>query len=339
MKSIAFYLHHGIYGGGERVLLTMMDEFFKRGYDVFVFSSNEAINRDNIKYPLYIFTGSKPCQILKIAYQFHRLKIDAMIMFGAMTQYFVASRISNVKFVFSLRIDVSQLRYDKTLVRWLINKCEKCVFQTNTILKQFPKNVQSKSCVIYNPIMDDLPAIASTRTKKIAMVGRMVPDKNQEMGIRAFEKIKSNGYSLHIFGQGPLRAEQEKLVKELKLEGQVFFEGQVKRVVDCLKDYEIFILPSNFEGMPNALIEAMAMGLACITTDFPSGAARELIRNNENGIIVPCNDTDAMANALQRVITDDSFKLKLQRNAMSIRNLLDRDTIIEKWINIIEQQI
>lgn len=336
MKKIAFYLHHGVYGGGERVLLTLMDEFSKRGYKILVYSSNKQINKDNIKYPLYLFTGPKIIQILKITFNLLFNRVNFIVMFGTMTQYFVASRLAHVKFLFSLRIDPSQIRKDKILVRWLLDKCEKCVFQTKKILLSFPSNIQSKSCVIYNPIMDDLPNVVSRRKRKIAMVGRMVPDKNQEMGIRAFAQIEKQGYTLHIFGQGPLESSLKKLVHDLNVEDSVYFEGQVTKIVDRIKDYDIMILPSNFEGMPNALIEGMAMGLACISTDFPSGAATELIRNNENGIVVPCGDAQALRNELQRVIEDEKLRTYLQSNALQIRNLLNKDEIVDKWLNLIE---
>lgn len=338
MKRIAFYLHHGIYGGGERVLLTLMDEFYKKGYNVIIYSSNRNICRDNIKYPIYIFTGHKILQIIRIIKNLLINKVDCIIMFGTMTQYFVASQFARVKFIFSLRIDPSQIKQDKILVKWLLLKCNKCVFQTKKILQNFSSNIQKKSCVIYNPILDDLPNIVQNRKRKIAMVGRMVPDKNQEMGIRAFAQIDKKGYTLHIFGQGPLESYIKELTKELKIEDSVVFEGQVTKVVDKIKDFDIMILPSDFEGMPNALIEGMAMGLACITTDFPSGAAKELIINDYNGIIVQCKDVDSMAKQLERIISDEILKKKLQINAPSIRNLLNKEKIINQWIELIEKK-
>lgn len=331
--NLAFYLHRGIYGGGERILHTLMEECQNRGHSIFVFTPNQQIKQLLPQYNIVVVNGNKALQIIKIAYFFTKFQINAIYMFGIMTHYFIASRLTKVKYIHSLRIDPLQIDMKK-FGNWLIyNYCDAHIFQTQKVYHYFNSRIQSKSIVIPNPIMDELPECLNLREKKIALVGRLSEEKNQAMAIKAFSKITSKGYTLHIFGQGPLEIELKQQVKCLGLNDKVFFEGQVKDVVNYIKHYDILLLTSNFEGMPNALIEGMAMGLACISTDFPSGAAQEIIEDGENGFIVPMNDYILLAEKLQTLIDSPKLKKHFQKNALTIRQKLEKQQIINRWID------
>ena len=330
--NIAFYLHRGIYGGGERILQTLMQEFDIKGHNVFVYSPNPEIKKLLPLYHVQIINGNKIKQVFNIAISFRKFKIDAIFMFGTMTHYFLASKLSGVKFIHSLRIDPLQVNMSK-LGNWLVyNYSDAHIFQTQKVLKSFNKRIQKASIVIPNPIMDELPEPKKNRLKKIALVGRLSEEKNQAMAIRAFAKVESKGYTLHIFGVGTLETELKSLVHQLNLHDKVFFEGQVKNIVNIIVDYDILLLTSNFEGMPNALIEGMAMGLACISTDFPSGAAHELIDDGENGYVIPMNDECVLAEKLQQLIDNEGLRCGFQHKALDIRNTLEKELIINKWI-------
>jgi len=130
--------------------------------------------------------------------------------------------------------------------------------------------------------------------------------------------------------------ELNKLVKKLQLYNEVYFEGQVNLVVNHIANAEIFVLNSNsVEGMPNALIEAMAMGLACISTNFPSGGAEFLIENNVNGIIIPINNKVELKRSLQLLIDNETLRQKLKTNAEKIRQTQAKDVIINQWVEFI----
>ena len=121
------------------------------------------------------------------------------------------------------------------------------------------------------------------------------------------------------------------------MENDVIFEGQVEKVVEKIKNYEILLLTSNSEGMPNALIEGMAMGLACITTNFPSGAAYELINNGENGLIVEMNNVEQLSERLQVLINDLQLRRSIQINSAKIREKLEKESIISQWVELINK--
>lgn len=105
-----------------------------------------------------------------------------------------------------------------------------------------------------------------------------------------------------IYGEGKERTNLEKLIKQLNLEGSVSLPGRNKDVLNAINDSAAFILSSDYEGMPNALIEAMCMGMPVISTDCPSGGPRELIRNGENGLLIDVNDVEGMEKAMKQLV-------------------------------------
>lgn len=337
--NLAFYLPHGVFGGGERILHTLMNQFHKLGHNVIIYSSNSTLDTTKLNFPYKIFYGNKLLQTFSIAKHMKKSNIDAFICFGKMNQYLIATKLANVKFIYSLRTDPLQSNWSRPNAKWTIKYCNGAVFQTKKVQAFFSENIQKKSIVIFNPIMDDLPPISPKREKKIAIVGRLSEEKNQKMAIEAFSMVDKGEYTLHIFGQGPLEGELKQFVQHKGLNNCVFFEGQVDNVVNNIYNYEMCLLTSNFEGMPNALIEGLALGLACISTNFPSGAAQELIQSGKNGFIVPMNDTKALAEKIQILINDDKLRESFQKNAEAIRTQLNREMIINKWVDYIERVV
>ena len=168
------------------------------------------------------------------------------------------------------------------------------------------------------------------------IVARLSEEKNIELAIHAFSRINRSGYKLHVYGEGPLKLQLQDIALECGVAQEVFFEGQVSSVINEIKDAEILILSSNYEGMPNTLIEGMVMGLACISTNFPSGAAEELITNNENGMLIPVNGEDELVRSLQELINNNDLRKKIQQNAISLRDKLEKSKIIDQWIQYIK---
>ena len=152
--------------------------------------------------------------------------------------------------------------------------------------------------------------------KEIVSVGRLNIPKNFPLLIRAFAKIseKHQDYILKIYGQGGLLESLKKLTRELGVEEKVEFPGYVNDIPKVLQKASLFVLSSHYEGMPNALAEAMSLGLPCISTDCPVGGPRFLINEEENGILVPVDDDDALADAIERVLNNEDLKEKLGKN-------------------------
>lgn len=336
--KVAFYLPRGVFGGGERVIITLAREFQKKDIEVLV------CTRDTYDYNLvparvvkFDCQRNKVFQIFEACRFLKNEKVSHIIVFHPDTILYCASVLTGVKYIYSLRVDPKQVDWSKFMYRHIIQNCYKIVFQTKKVQSFFSEDVRSRSRVIFNPILDEnLPDIQKERAKRIVMVGRLSEEKNYPMALRAFANVVRNGYKLHIYGVGPMERELRRLVSELGLLHDVVFEGQVKKVVSHIKDADIFLLTSNFEGMPNALIEGMAMGMACISTDFPSGAAKELIKDGEDGFVVPMDDVDALISKLKMLIENKEMRLLFQSKASEIRDRQGIDTIVEEWLEFIE---
>lgn len=225
----------------------------------------------------------------------------------------------------------------KIVSRLLMRLANGYVFQTKGAQDYYGGNIARNSVVIPNPVFDveNLPTepYNGESTKTIVSVGRLNPQKNYLMLINAFKIIseKHPEYRLIIYGEGPERAKEEALIRELNIEDRVLLPGTTKNVYDSIHKASIFVLSSDFEGMPNALMEAMVMGLPCISTDCPCGGPSDLIRNNEDGILIPVNDKNALVNALEYMIDNPEKAKQMGKNAMDIRKRLSVDSVCSMW--------
>ena len=178
-------------------------------------------------------------------------------------------------------------------------------------------------------------------TKTIVSVGRMTSQKNFDLLIDSFYELSSafNDYRLIIYGEGELLESYKEKVKKMKIDNRVFFPGYINNIEEKLCDASIFVLSSNFEGMPNALIEAMAVGLPVISTDCPVGGPKYLIKNGENGILIPVNDKQKMIDAIRTVLSDYDNSLLMGKKASNIKNELEYNKIYGKWEGFIKNYI
>lgn len=216
----------------------------------------------------------------------------------------------------------------------------RCVFQTPGARDFYCKFVRRKSNVIMNPLMmSEHIRWKGTKSKRIVSVGRLEPQKNQRLLIDAFCRVSERhpDYVLDIYGEGSLRDELQARINELRLENVIYLRGYSSDIHGILENSTMFVLSSDYEGMSNALIEALAAGMPVITTDHPCGGAKMLVQNNENGILVPINDENAMASAMKRIIEDDLFAYKIGNTAYKVRGLLAADQIAKEWLNMIER--
>ncbi len=216
------------------------------------------------------------------------------------------------------------------------------VLQTKANRRYFGKCIKNKSAVIYNPI--DLGSSAkiglnAQKSKRMVSVGRLVRQKNQDMLIDAFLRFseKHPDYRLTIYGEGDYRPELEKRISELGLGDSVELPGSIKNVPDAIKDAEMFVLSSDYEGMPNALIEAMCVGLPVISTAV-SGAT-DLIEQGQNGLLVECNDTEGLANAMEELASNAELRKSFAYNASKLNDMLTIDKICDEWLAFAEKTI
>ena len=217
----------------------------------------------------------------------------------------------------------------------IYEQADHVVFQSQKVRDLFPESVKNHSSIILNPTQTDVKRKGSTR-HRIVNIGRLHPQKNQGMLIRAFNEfhISHPEYELSIYGDGSERRKLEELVHDLGLEDAVVFHGNTENVHEEAADAEMAVLSSDYEGLPNALLECMMMGMACISTACEG--AVDVIDNNENGLLTGIGDEKALAEAMTRLADDPLLRKKLGDNAMKSSERFRKDRIIAQWRQLIE---
>lgn len=251
------------------------------------------------------------------------------------------------KLVISERGDPCQSLASKTTMAFLKNEFQNAdafVFQSPDVAKWYEENTKVRGTVIFNPIKDGLPEpYIGERQKKIVNFCRISAQKNLILLLNAFEifhKIYPE-YELYIYGD-PVGNDSSdyldnvnKHLSTLDCKEKVFILPSIKDIHNEIIDYAMFVSSSDFEGMSNSMIEAMAIGLPCVCTDCPAGGARAVIKDGENGLLVPVNDADALSNAMIRGVAENGLGEKLSFNASQIKSSQSLEKIIDKWMEII----
>lgn len=227
-------------------------------------------------------------------------------------------------------------RIDQLLTYLMYPHGDKIVFQTRRAKNCFSKAVQRRSRIIYNPVEVSCQADLGGRDpNKIVTVGRLEKQKNQKLLIYAMRKVilKYPESYLEIYGEGSLRGELEELCRRLKLEEHVRFRGNVSNVHERIADAQVFVLSSDFEGMSNALMEAMMMGLPCISTCC--AGSDEIIEDHENGLLVPLRDDEKLSQAVLSILDSRELSDRLGRAARETSAVFAGERVIGEWIDYI----
>ncbi len=348
MKKIIIYCTSLDRGGAERVTVYLTEYLIHNGIECEIlterFGKNEYAVPDGVKR-VSISSTKKPFAFKKVSLLRREIKksgADTVLVMGVPNCIWLipACLGLGVKVIVSERNDPKNFagkKPVKILSRFLMRFAHGFVFQTNDAKAFYDKKLKGRGQVIFNPLItDNLPNVyEGQRTKAIVTAGRLVTQKNQKMLISAFADVskKHPEYNLIIYGEGPLRETLEAQAAELGIKDKVFLPGNTSDLLQHTKNAAIFVLPSDFEGMPNALIEAMAIGLPCISTDCPCGGPRELITDGQNGILVPVRDGARLTEAMIRLIEDQALAHNIGERAAEIRNRLNSEVIGRQWID------
>lgn len=193
--------------------------------------------------------------------------------------------------------------------------------------------------VITNPL-SSLPEAPpyENRPRQILAVGRLAEQKGFDLLIRAFSasQLRKDGWTLTILGEGPQRGALENLVERSGLSSQVSLPGVEPAPWRRLQRARVFVLSSRYEGFPNALLEAMAMGCACISTDCPSGPG-EIINHGNDGILIAVDDVNGLVAALNDLGGDTGKALQLSECAVRVRERFALERIMADWDALIRR--
>lgn len=183
--------------------------------------------------------------------------------------------------------------------------------QSNEQKEYFWKPIRDKLFVITNPVSSVFLETTATvdRSNTIVMAGRLEPQKNYPLALSAFKILKSRGvrFNVEIYGQGSLETALAKRIQEENLGDRVRLCGRSSHLDKEYSRSSIYVLTSDFEGMPNSLMEAMASGLACVATDCPTGPA-QLINHGVTGFLIEQGNFEKLANVLETLLEDAELR-------------------------------
>ena len=347
MKIVFLSYLHG-FGGAEKQIVMLANAMAERGHDVTLIS----ICADNNCYDLsdkvkYIFLPDRKTNVLRIITRYYdirkklaELKPDATISFWFQSAYMTALMKKSItgKVIYAERGDPGDKEYSGLLgvMRSLtLPLIEGFVFQSKGAQSYFSDSVQNRSTVIPNPVFvkdEDYPAV-NERRKAVVTVGRLHPQKNQKLLIDAFSLITDQlpEYTLEIYGDGKLKGELQKRIDDLGLHNRAFLKGTSKEIHKLIYDASLFVLSSDYEGLPNTLLEAMALGIPCISTDCKPGGAREIIDDGIDGIIVDRGNQKELAEQILHVINNEAYSKRLSKNAIQKMKLFSPNEIYSEW--------
>jgi len=338
------------YGGAERVMANIANYLAERHKVLLCTLFNrEAPYKISEKVNLKqgIATSGKIASFRELRKTAKEYKPDVVLSF--LTQINIMTIISllgtKIPVVVSERNDPNfepAQKYRKLLRKITFPFATGYVFQTADAKKYFSYKIQKNGVVIPNPVFveNEIKPISVLESKKeFVAVGRLTIQKNYPLLIRSFSKvIKSHPeFILKIYGEGELKGELLEEIKKTKSEDNIFLMGSSQTIhKDIVQSYG-FIMSSNHEGMPNALLEAMALGLCCISTDCPCGGPKEIIEHEKNGLLVPVDNIKEMQMAITKVIEDQFLARKISINARKTKEKYSLELIGKKWENYLLQ--
>jgi len=352
-KSILFVIHQIRYGGADKILSYIANQLSKSNYDVHIYTYEgttsyyeldnyiEYIPEKNIATKRILRRFVQIYQVKKII---NRVKPDVVISFlqNPNTISILATLFTKVPVIICERGDPYRYGTQKSKIfKFIYHFAQGLVFQTEGAKDYFSKKIIRNSVVIPNPVTQKNKYDSEIkRNNEIVFVARFeLIQKRQDIMLKAFAKVAKEypEIKLVFYGDGQDLETIQNMVVDLGVEDKVQFAGVVNNISDTIRLSKMFVLTSDYEGIPNALIEAMSVGLPVISTDCSPGGARMLIENKVNGVIVPKGDVDEVAKAIKIYIDNPDVAEQYAKKATEIADKYSPEKIINMWSNYIDK--
>lgn len=349
VRKVCFIMPNMVGGGAERVVSVLVGQFADMGIDTTLY----LVKQNLVEYPInpqvkldVSRCGRKKNPIAQIMDIRSIMKENPDAVFVSFLPYqnvylAAASVFLKNRIVVSLRNAPQRLEDGNKMLQFAtriaFRMADGIVFQTKDALDFYSKAIQKKGRVILNPLQSNFPDYNVQNTeKKIITFCRLQPQKNLRMAIRAFKAFHDENpeYTYHIFGKGEEKANLLKLIEELDLQKCVFIEAFKKNILEEAKNYRAFMLTSDYEGLSNSMIEAIAMGIPSICTDCPIGGARMIIEDGKNGFLVPVGDEKTLVQKMKKITEMDTC-VAVSEKAKKLKEQLDACVIAEQWCEVL----
>ncbi|PYL01454.1 MAG: glycosyltransferase family 4 protein, partial [Verrucomicrobia bacterium] len=328
-------------GGAERVMSIMANFWVRRDWPVTLLTFDDGsekpffnLDPQIIRIPLNVMgLSGNPFQgvannwkrLLALRTAVRKSEPDAVLSFMDTVNVLTLLATVGLKtpVIVAERTDPASHPIGKTwnlLRRWIYPLAAGLVVQSHDVLSFVSQRIRRRAHVIPNPAIAPPITTKADRpggSKQIVAMGRLGEEKGFDLLLNAFARIASRypDWSLIVWGEGEQRAKLEELRDKLGLHQKVRLPGRTREPLDKLREAAFFVLPSRYEGFPNAVCEAMACGLPVISFDCPSGP-RNIIRNNVDGLLVRAGDIGALASAMEKLILDELERKRLSARAL-----------------------
>lgn len=351
MKKLFLYIDSMQFGGAQRVMINLAEYLVNENCEVFLI--NDIVpDTDAPEYEIdgrikryYLDEGNDGSQN-KNLYRIKRLRKminsdqpDVVLSFlgPPNIRMLVATLGLKCRKIVSVRNDPyreygSGIR--RLIARMIFLFADGCVFQTKEAASYFPIAVQNKSRIIVNPVNEKFYHVAWTGEKKeIAVVGRLQPQKNPLLALEAFHLIERQfpEFKIVFYGDEELKNSINAKAVEYAIADRVIIYGKATDIENKLAASALYLLSSDFEGMPNALLEAMAVGVPAISTDCPCGGPRTVVQDKSQGILVPCGDAVKMAEAMRTILYDEEMQKIMSINEKKRALDFQKEKVMKQW--------
>lgn len=356
-KKITFVIGSLGKGGAERVVSILANKMIELDYDVSIilFYDDRIDYYIDKRIKLYYIECSKDKNLLSRTYnRINNLRscikeISPNIVISFLTEINIFTILAIYRLNIPLIISERNNPYNdpeqkilRILRRVLYGFCNGIVYQTEDAAGFFKYLKQRPSKIIANPIIDNLPLPSPNieRKKKIVTFCRLTSQKNLPLLIDGYDGLNEylkKQYILEIYGEGPLKNDIEKYILKKGLKNKIFLKGFNANIHYDIIDASLFVSTSNYEGISNSMLEALAIGLPVICTDCPIGGASLVIENNYNGILIKVGDKKALIKNMEDVLLNKQYANQISSHYSEIRNKFSAESIITQWISFVEE--
>lgn len=364
MKKILFHINSLEQGGAERVVSNLANRFSIDNYEVLVatewgaeheFPLQERVQRIHVGLTEKEENASriiKACKrVINLRKAVKRERPDIVISFckANNNRSILAVMGTKIPLITSVRtnpIGCYDNIKDRIFMALFYKRINGCVFQTIQAKEFFNYHLQKNSKIILNPLNPKYMGInlPSERNHHIVNIARLEALKNQEMIIEAFEKIHElhPEFELFIYGGDAgdgTKKKLERIIHQKKLENFVHLEGSCSEIEKRVPGSALYVHASNYEGMPNAVIEAMAMQLPVVATDCPCGGPAYLIKPGKNGLLVPVKNKEKLVEAMLYMLENKDEAEEMAKAAGMIVAEAAEENIYQQWKDYVEELI